>query len=496
VTRHDHWIGGAVREPRSGARLVRHSPADGRELASVANGDAADVDAAVLAARQAFDGGTWRELAGGQRASALNRLADIIEARLEEIARVEAEECGKPIAAARADVRYGLDVLRYATALACSMAGRLVTDCGPGGMGMVLQQPRGVAALIVPWNYPVVCLLHKLAYALAAGCSTVIKPSEFTPGSTLLIARWAKEAGIPDGVLNVVIGDGARVGNALVSHPLVDMVSFTGSSRVGALIAQKCAGQLRHHSLELGGKGANIVFDDADLAAAVEGVYAGFTVNAGQECCAGSRVLVQRSIAARFVDQLRARCQAARMGPVLDEQTELGPLIHEQHLKVVTDFIARGQAEGATLATGGRRATGSALEAGLYLEPTLFTDVTPGMAICREEIFGPVACVLVFDTFDEAIALANATRYGLANGVWTSDLDRAMAAVRQVRSGVVWVNTYLQLIPQLPFGGMKDSGIGRENGSEGLQEFLETKGAFVKLGSPQAAAAQAEGRPA
>jgi acyl-CoA reductase-like NAD-dependent aldehyde dehydrogenase len=460
---------------------VRLSPADGRELASVAMGDAADVDAAVRAARQGFDAGAWRNLSGSQRGAALNRLADIIEARFDEISRVESEECGKPIAAARADIQYGLDVFRYAASLASNISGRLMADSGPDGMGIVLHQPRGVVGLIVPWNYPVVCLVHKLAYALAAGCSTVIKPSEFTPGSTLLIARYAQEAGIPDGQINVVIGDGERVGEPLTSHPLVDMISFTGSTRVGAVIAEKCARTLKHYSLELGGKGANIVFEDADLDAAVEGAFAGFTVNAGQECCAGSRILVQRSIAARFIEKLSERCKVARIGPPPNEKTELGPLIHEQHLKVVTDYIAKGKAEGATLAAGGNRVTAGAMRRGVYIEPTLFTDVTPDMSIYREEVFGPVACVVEFDTFDDAIAVANDTRYGLANSVWTSSIDTAMSALRRLNSGVVWVNTTLQLIPQMPFGGMKDSGVGRENGLEGLQEFLETKSAFVKL---------------
>ncbi|MCA1494743.1 aldehyde dehydrogenase [Ensifer sp. NBAIM29] len=461
--------------------MTRFSPSDGRELASVAMGDAADVDLAVHSARRAFDSGQWHNLTGLQRGAAIKRLADIIEVRLDEISRVEAEEGGKPITAARSEVQYAIDVFRYAASLAGNISGRLIADTGPDGMGLVLHQPRGVVGLIVPWNYAVTCLVHKLAYALAAGCSTVIKPSEFTPGSTLLIARYAQEAGIPDGQINVVIGEGNSVGEALTSHPLVDMISFTGSTRVGSAIASKCGASLKHCSLELGGKSANIVFDDADLDAAVEGVFIGFTTNGGQECCAGSRILLQNSIADQFVEKLRKRCAETKIGPSLDVGTELGPLIHEQQLKIVTDYIAKGVAEGASLVAGGLRATAGQLEQGLFVEPTLFTDVTPDMSIYREEIFGPVACVLRFEDYDEAIALANDTRYGLANGVWTSNIDKAMAAVRALRSGIIWVNAYLQIVPQLPIGGMKDSGTGRESGLEGLHEFLETKAAFVKL---------------
>jgi betaine-aldehyde dehydrogenase len=483
VRQHDHWIAGTHVMPYGDQRLIRFSPADGRELASVANGDASDVDAAVKAARRGFDSGEWRKLSGSLRGTVLGRFADIIEARIDEISQLEAEEAGKPITAARAEILYALDLIRYAASLAWNISGRLMTDAGTDGMGIVLQQPRGVVGIIVPWNYPVVALVQKLAFALAAGCSIVVKPSEYTAGTTLLLARYAQEAGIPDGQINVVIGDGACVGEALTSHPSIDMISFTGSSQVGARIAEKCAGSLKHYSLELGGKSANIVFEDADLAAAAEGVYIGFTINAGQECCAGTRILVQESVAPQFIDMLQERCKAAKIGQLLDKQTELGPVIHEQHLKRVMDFIAKGKSEGATVVTGGERIKEGALSLGLYVEPTLFTNVTADMSIYREEIFGPVACVSTFKTFDEAMTLANDTRYGLANGVWTSNLDRIMAALRELKSGLVWVNTYLHLIPQMPFGGMKDSGKGRENGIEGLQEFLETRSAYVRIAS-------------
>ena len=396
---------------------------------------------------------------------------------------LEAEEAGKPIAAARAEVEYGIDLTRYAAAQAWDLSGRLLSDSGSDGLGLVLNQPRGVAGLIVPWNYPVVCLMQKLPNALAAGCAMVVKPSELTAGTTLAIARLAEEAGVPAGQVNVVIGTGDVVGEALTSHPDVDMISFTGSSRVGRIIARKCAEALKHCSLELGGKGANIVFADCDLDAAVEGAFLGFTINKGEECCAGGRILVERSIEKEFTDHLTARCESARVGRPMDEETEIGPLIHEQHLDRVMGYIAKGRDEGACLLTGGERATGENLDNGWFVPPTLFAGVTPEMTIFREEIFGPVACIVTFDSFNEAVELANDTSYGLANGVWTSNLDKAIAVTRRVRSGMVYVNTYLETIPQLPFGGMKESGIGRENGAEGLQEFLETRAAYIRLKS-------------
>jgi acyl-CoA reductase-like NAD-dependent aldehyde dehydrogenase len=478
---HDHWIDAKAYASASGIRLERRSPGHGAVIASVAAGGETEVKMAVAAARRAFDEGQWRDMPGSARAEILGRLAGLIEANAEEFARLEAEESGKPIQSARAEVAYSLELTRFAISLAYGISGRLMTDSGPNKLGLVLQQPRGVAGLILPWNYPLVCLMQKLPFALAAGCAAVIKPSEFTPGTTLLVAKLASEAGVPAGQINVVIGTGPEVGEALTSHPDIDMISFTGSSRVGKHIATKCAANLKHCSLELGGKGANIVFADANLDAAVEGAYQGFTINAGQECCAGSRILVESSIAGEFVERLKARCAKANLGMPLDEKTDIGPLIHEQQLDRVMGYIASGKTEGARVATGGERAVTGDLGKGLFVSPTVFVDVKPSMRIFKEEIFGPVACVSTFDNFEEAISIANNTVYGLASGVWTSSLDKAIAVTRRIRSGMVYVNTYLETIAQLPFGGMRESGIGRENGTEGLQEFLETRAAFVRL---------------
>ncbi|AGT08892.1 aldehyde dehydrogenase family protein [Paracoccus aminophilus] len=318
-----------------------------------------------------------------------------------------------------------------------------------------------------------------MRWRLAAGCSVVIKPSELTSGSTLALIRLAEEAGLPAGVVNVVTGEGKTVGEAMSAHPGIDMMSFTGSTAVGRQIASRAAERIRPVTLELGGKGANIVFADADLNAAVEGAVAGFTINKGEECCAGSRLLVEESIAEEFGRRVAERAARLRLGT--GEDDEVGPLISEPQMERVLGYIASGLAEGATLPCGGARVTEGALGKGNYVAPTVFAGGRPEMRIVAEEIFGPVTTILTFKDTAEAIRIANATGYGLANGVWTSDLDRAMAVIRQLRSGTTYVNTYLETLPQLPFGGVKESGLGRENGSEGLDEFLETRAAFIKL---------------
>lgn len=478
---HNHWIDGMEVAPKDGARLERYSPADGRPIAAVALGTVDDIDAAVTAARRAFDTGTWARMTGNSRGEVLVRLADLMQANLKTLARLEAEEAGKPIKAARMEIGVSIGLTRYAASLAWNITGRLMSDAGPEKLGFVMQQPRGVAGLIVAWNYPVLCLMQKLPYALAAGCSVVIKPSEFTAGTTLMIARLAAEAGVPAGQMNVVIGTGDVVGEAMTSHPDIDMISFTGSSKVGKRVATKCAESFKVCSLELGGKGSNIIFADADLDLAVEATYQGFTFNKGEECCSCARILVEEPIARIFTERLVARCAQAKLGAPLDEGTDVGPMIHPQQMDRVLGYIAKGKAEGARLLVGGARATGNGLDNGCFVPPTLFADVKTDMTIFQEEIFGPVACIMSFTSVDEAITIANDTEYGLANGVWTSNIDKAMAVMRRLRCGMVYVNTYFETLTQLPLGGMKQSGKGHENGIEGLQEFLETRSAFVKL---------------
>lgn len=476
-----HWIDGAEASSSNAGAAERRSPFNGALLATFALGGKADVDAAVKAARAAFDHGPWRDLAGSERAKILNRFADLIQLKAETLAGIEADEAGKPISAARSEVEYGVDLVRYAASLAWNIPGKVMTHAGPDKLGLAIHEPRGVAGLITPWNYPLVCLMMKLPFALAAGCALVIKPSEFTSGTTLEIAALATQAGIPAGIVNVVTGTGADVGEALISHPDVNMVSFTGSSAVGKRIARKAADTMKRVSLELGGKGANIVFADADLEAAVEGALQAFTINQGEECCAGSRLLIERSIADEFLLRLVERSKMVRVGDPRDASTEMGPLIHEAHLERVLGYIEKGKKEGARLLVGGERLTQGPFDHGYFVPPTIFTDVKPDMTIFREEIFGPVVSVVTFDSVEEAVSIANSTTYGLANGVWTASLDKSMAVIRRLHSGMVYVNCYLQTIVQLPFGGMKESGMGRENGCEGLLEFMDIKAAFVKL---------------
>lgn len=476
---YSHWIGGAA---VAGTELLdRNSPADGQLLARYAAGTAADVDAAVASARRAFDSGVWSDKPASERAGILNAFADLIARDAERLAVIEAAEVGKPILQARGEIGWSVDLLRYAAALAWQLSGQTFSNLGTDKLGLVTREPRGVIGMIVPWNFPMVTLFQKLPYALAAGCTAVIKPSELTSGTALEVARLAATAGIPDGVINVVTGTGAVVGEALATHRSVDMLSFTGSTAVGKRIARNAADGIKRVALELGGKAANIVFADADLDKALEGVITGFILNQGEECCAGSRLLVEESIADSFVARLVERAKTIRIGAPLDEATDIGALIHGGHLERVLGFIAAGKSEGATCVAGGARAVHDGLDKGFFVEPTIFADVTPQMTIYRQEIFGPVLSVIRFRTVDDAVTIANDTDYGLANGIWTSNLDKAMGVSRRLRSGTVYVNTYLETAPQMPFGGFKESGHGRENGLEGLLEYTEVKSTFVRL---------------
>ena len=481
VRSHDLWIDGAAALSDAGNRIERCSPSTGKLLASFTLGSCGDVDTAVMAARRSFEAATWRGLPGSERAKAMNKWAELLQRNCEALSLIEADEVGKPIAASRAEIEYGIDLVRYAASLAWSIQGRILSDEGADKLGIILHEPRGVVGIITPWNYPVVCLMMKLPYALAAGCSVVVKPSEFTSGTTLEIARLASESGIPEGVFNVVTGTGAEVGEAISGHPGVDMVSFTGSSAVGKRIAQRASDTTKRVSLELGGKSANIVFADADIDEALEGTLQAFTINQGEECCAGSRLLIERSIADEFLTRLAERASKIRVGDPRDPATEMGPLIHEAHLERVLGYIEKGKAEGAKTIAGGRRLSGTPYDKGFFVPPTIFTGVTTNMSIFKEEIFGPVVSAVAFDSLDEAVDIANSTTYGLAGGVWTQNFDKALSVVRRVRTGMMYINCYLQTIAQLPFGGMKESGFGRENGIEGLMEFLEVRAAFAKL---------------
>jgi betaine-aldehyde dehydrogenase len=476
-----NWVNGAWAE--TDRKVERNSPAHGRLLARFAQSNENDVGAAIEAARNAFDNrSVWSALPGSERAKALGRWVELMTRNLDKLALIEAEEVGKPIRFAKAEAEWSIELTRYAAALAWQIPGDLVSNIGDANLGFVTREPRGVIGMITPWNFPLVTLFQKLPFALAAGCTVVIKPSELTSGSTLEIASLAKEAGIPDGVVNVVTGSGRTVGEMLTGHRKIDMISFTGSTAVGIRIAQRAAEQVKRVGLELGGKAANIVFADADLDAALDGILLGYILNQGEECVQGTRLLVESTIAEEFLERLVERSKKIRLGLPSDEQADVGALIHEKHMEQVLSYIQSGIDEGATLLLGGNRVTENGLGKGFYVAPTIFSNVTPNMKIFREEIFGPVLAVTPFDTADEAIALANDTNYGLGNGVWTKDIDKALRVSRELRSGTVYVNTFLETSVQMPFGGFKESGIGRENGLDGLLEFTEVKSTFIKLG--------------
>lgn len=480
MRRYQHWIDGEPTRGRSSDAFIRTSPAHGGELAAFAKGDANDVDRAAQAAALAQR--AWADLSGIERAGHLTALADLILKNRDRLADIEAEEAGKTIRDAKGEIAHSANLTRYAASLAWEIPGRAQSHHGPTALGLVTYEPRGVVGMITPWNFPMVTLFQKLPYALAAGCTVIIKPSELTAGTTLEMARLACDAGIPNGVINVVTGAGSVVGAAMIEHPLVDMISFTGSTRAGTEIGAACARLVKRAGLELGGKAANVVFADADIDDALDGALLGTILNAGQECVAGTRILVERKIAKDFTEALAERAKKLRVGMPLDPEADLASVIHEGHMHSVLGHIELARREGAKVAVGGGRKSDGAFEKGFFIHPTVLCDVAPSMTYFKEEVFGPVASVTAFDTVEDAVALANDTTYGLGNGLWTKELDKALQVSKQLKSGTVWVNTYLDGAPQMPFGGYKRSGLGRENGIEGLTEFMDVKSTFIRLG--------------
>lgn len=474
-----HYIDGQWTD--SAETIERIAPGTGKLAATVSAGDVADVDAAVRAARRAFDQGDWPRATGFDRAAVLNRVADLIDAKADLLARLDAEEGGKPFRLAQGDIGGAAMLTRYAAGLAVQMHGTTYTNHGPDFTGLVIREPAGVAGLITPWNFPALILCQKLPFALAAGCTVVVKPSELTSSSTLEIARIYAEAGLPTGALNVVTGDG-RAGQALAEHQGVDVLSFTGSTATGRKILKASQSNLKKLSLELGGKAANIVFADADLDDAAEGVIFGVFFNNGECCVSAARLLVEDSVANEFLARLDAAARRLKVGQPLDPLTDIGAMIHAGHLAKVLGHVNKGRAQGARVLIGGARAEGPDLGDGFYFEPTILDGVTPDMSVFHEEIFGPVLSVSRFSDVAEAIALANGVEYGLANSVWSKDIDKVLPVAKQLRSGTVWVNTTIDGPPTMPFGGYKSSGFGREMGQAGFEEFTELKSVTIRTG--------------
>jgi acyl-CoA reductase-like NAD-dependent aldehyde dehydrogenase len=481
---YDLFIDGRWTPADGGRTSERTSPSDGRPVGRYARAGRSDVDAAVAAARRAFDESGWPAMPARKRAAILRRTAELLTERADALGRRITLELGRPIQLARNEVLLTAEVFEYYAALALDLRGEAVSQHTSEALGLILREPVGVVGMITPWNFPLLLLSWKVAPALAAGCTMVAKPASLTPGSALDLATVLAEAGLPDGVYNVVTGSGGEVGTALAEHPGVDKVAFTGSTEVGRQVMTAATGNIKKVTLELGGKSPNVVFADADLNQAVRGAYWGIFLNSGQACQAGSRLLVQRDIHDEFLAKLREMTARSRVGDPLDEKTMIGPLVDAGQLDTVVDYIAQGTAQGADLVAGGSRLTGERFDRGFFVEPTLFDNVTAGMTIGREEIFGPVLSVLTFTDEADAIRIANDSLYGLAAAVWTSNVDTAIHTAKGIRAGTVWVNAYHDAgLPfVLPMGGYKTSGIGRELGREGLAEYLETKSIHIRLG--------------
>ncbi|HKE74844.1 MAG TPA: aldehyde dehydrogenase family protein [Acidimicrobiales bacterium] len=477
-------IDGEWVEPAAGGTFPSVDPSTGATVAEVAEADVADVDRAVAAARRAFDEGPWRTASPVARQALLLALADAVAAHFEELRVLEAVDMGYPIGRApAAGADHAVQVLRYFAGWTTKLQGDTLPNSMPFPVFTYsLKEPVGVVASIIPWNSPISNVLWKLAPALAAGCTVVLKPAEEASLVAVRIGELLREVGAPPGVVNIVTGPGETVGAALTAHPGVDKVAFTGSTAVGQEIVRASAGNLKRVTLELGGKSPDIVFADADLDRAVPGAAMGVFANSGQACCAGTRIFVERPVYDEFVERAAAFAGGLRVGPSLDPATRVGPVVSAQQLDRVTGYLDVGRAEGAEVAAGGGRLTDGDLAAGYFVAPTIFTGVDDGMRIAREEIFGPVACVMPFDTVEEVVARSNASSFGLAGGVWTRDVSTAHRLAQELRTGTVWVNTYNLFDPVVPFGGYRMSGWGHECGPDALDQYLNTKAVWIRTG--------------
>lgn len=471
------FIGGQWRDAISGKTFDTINPATGDVLTSVAEGDAADIDLAVQAARKAFDEGPWGRMSGRDRGRLLWRIGDLIEEHAEELAQLEVLDTGKPIRDARAvDIPMSADCFRYFAGWATKIQGETIPVPGPF-FNYTLREPMGVVGQIIPWNFPLLMAAWKLAPALACGNTSVLKPAEQTPLTALRLGELCQEAGLPDGVVNIVPGFGPTAGAALVRHPQVDKIAFTGEYITGQEIMRNAAGTLKPVSLELGGKSPNIVFADADLDAAVKGAIMGIYFNQGEVCTAGSRLFLQAEIHDEFVQKLTERANKLRLGDPLDPQTQMGALISEEQFNKVMRYIELGQQEGAKLLAGGQRLG----DKGYFVRPTVFDEVDNAMKIAQEEIFGPVVSVIPFKEVDEVTEKGNAVIYGLAAAVWTRDIKKAHTLARRLKAGTVWINTYNVFDSASPFGGYKMSGFGRELGAHALDLYTQVKSVWVDL---------------
>ena len=476
-----HFIDGTWCDSADGATFERVSPSHGVVVSRSAKGGREDAERAIAAARKAFDSGIWSRISGKERATVLLKVADLIEANVERMAILETLESGKPITQARGEVSGAADLWRYAASLARTLHGDSHNTLGEQMLGVVLKEPIGVVSIITPWNFPFWILSQKLPFALAAGCTCVVKPSEMTPSTTVMLADLLVEAGLPAGVVNIVLGFGQPVGQVMAEHAQVDMVTFTGSTAVGKAIMAAASGTLKKVALELGGKNPQVIFPDADLDSAADAVTFGVYFNAGECCNSGSRIIVHEDVAEAFVSRVVALSKKVAFGDPLNPETQVGAIISSAHQEKIDGYVRAAVAAGAKVELGGATLPIAELP-GRFYQPTVVTGVTPDMPIAREEVFGPVLSVLTFRTLDEAIDLVNDASYGLSAGVWSENVHTCLEFSRRVQAGTVWTNTWMDGFPELTFGGFKQSGQGREIGPYGLDEFLEVKTVVMRVG--------------
>ena len=479
MKKHRMLIGGEWVEPASGTWFESVNPFTAAAWALIPRGGRVDVDRAVVAARSAFYASDWRKLTASARGALLHRLADLIAADAGKLAEIESTDNGKLIAEMRSQLNYIPQWFRYFGGLADKIEGRVIPIDKPGVFNFTREEPLGVVAAITPWNSPLLLASWKLAPALAAGNTVVWKPSEFSSVSALVFGELFERAGFPPGVVNIVTGYGNEVGEPLITHSAVAKIAFTGGDRTGEHVYELAAHGIKPITLELGGKSANIVFDDANVEEAVKGVVSGIFAASGQTCIAGSRALIHRPIHDSFVERLLALAKTARKGNPLDSATQVGPITTQPQYQKILDYIRIAKREGAICRLGGAAAERPECGSGWFVEPTIFTGVKPAMRIAQEEVFGPVLSILPFDTEEEAIQIANGTVYGLAAGVWTQSIRRALTMSEKLEAGTVWVNTYRAVSYLSPFGGYKRSGFGRESGIEAIREYLQTKSVWI-----------------
>lgn len=476
-------IDGKSVEAESGKTVERESPGHrGKVVGEWPAGGAADAALAIAAARRAFDNGPWPRMSGAERSAILHAVATHILDHVDELALIECLETGKPLSQARGEIGYCADLWTYAAGQARGLAGETHNAIGENRLGLVLREPAGVVGIITPWNFPFIIVSERVPWALGAGCTVVVKPSEFTSGTTIRLAEIALEAGLPAGVFNVITGYGADVGQMLAEDPRVDVLAFTGSVRVGTHLAALAAGGVKRVGLELGGKGPQVVFADADLEAAADGIAYGVYHNAGQCCISGSRLIVENSIRPALLERLLDLSRKLPFGDPLGDATRFGAMVSQPHLERVASYVAAGVEEGAELLLGGDMVDA---RNGNFFAPTVFDKVRPDMRIAQEEIFGPVLATIGFDTAEEAVALANGTPFGLSASVWSRDLENAIQTTRKLRAGRCWINSVIDGTPEMPIGGYKKSGTGRELGRYGFDEYSQFKGLHMTLGRGQ-----------